>query len=118
MSKNKKSAVVGVTSAIAGLVAGSVIGLGGSASADSALGSASSAGIGRAAYDPGWSRMLPKSLRKPCNTEDSVNCYWYAPGRGNGKGHSYVVREFPGHKHLVCVMYVNRRYAKHHDYCA
>lgn len=61
---------------------------------------------------------LPVWTTRPCPTEDSVNCRWVADERGDGKGHSFVVREVPGSAHMVCVFYVDRKYAKRHDYCA
>jgi hypothetical protein len=61
---------------------------------------------------------IPFWVTRPCATEDSVNCRWDAKLQGNGKGHSYIVREFPGSAHMVCVMYTHRKYARHHDYCA
>lgn len=54
---------------------------------------------------------------QPCEQEDSVNCSWNAQQVGNHHGHSFIVREFPGRQHLVCVMYQKRKYARHHDYC-
>lgn len=56
-------------------------------------------------------------LTQPCPTEDSVNCYWNAAEQGNGTGRSFYVRQFPGSAHMVCVMYVDRGYARSHDYC-
>jgi hypothetical protein len=58
---------------------------------------------------PGWAN-------KPCKSEDSVNCYWDAHTMGNGQGHSYIVRQFPGYVKLVCVMYVKKA-DRHMDYC-
>lgn len=29
----------------------------------------------------------------PCRDEDSDNCFWWAPARGNGKGESFVTVE-------------------------
>ena len=26
----------------------------------------------------------------PCKNEDSRNCFWWAEGRGNGRGHSFI----------------------------
>lgn len=60
---------------------------------------------------------VPRWMTRPCATEDSVNCYWDAHARGNGTGHSFYVREFPGSARMVCVTYVGTRYAAHHDYC-
>lgn len=61
---------------------------------------------------------IPFWVVKPCKTEYSVNCRWNAQTQGNGRGHTYVVRQFPGKNHMVCVMYADRQYAKKHDYCA
>jgi hypothetical protein len=58
---------------------------------------------------------LPWWTRRPCPVEDSTNCYWDA-GAGNGTGHSFMVRKFPDGG-PVCLMYVERRYARHHDRC-
>lgn len=30
------------------------------------------------------------ALATPCQTEDSINCYWDAAHHGNGLGHSLV----------------------------
>ncbi len=60
---------------------------------------------------------LPASVNRPCPTEDSFNCYWNAKEQGDGHGHSFVVRLVPGRSKMVCVFYVERRYAKSHDYC-
>lgn len=58
--------------------------------------------------------------KTPCAYEDSVNCYWNAGEMGNGHGHSFVVRWMPGPKgeRLVCVLYNERKFARHHDYCS
>jgi hypothetical protein len=61
------------------------------------------------------STPLPWWTQRPCPTEDAVNCAWDAGAAGNGAGHSFVVRELPDG--TVCVMYVERRYARHHDRC-
>jgi hypothetical protein len=58
---------------------------------------------------------LPWWTRRPCPVEDSPNCYWDA-GAGNGTGHSFMVRQFPAGG-PVCLMYVERLYARHHDRC-
>lgn len=60
---------------------------------------------------------MPAWSLKPCASEDSVNCRWDADTAGNGKGHSFIVREFPGKAHMVCVMYVKRADARRWDYC-
>lgn len=60
---------------------------------------------------------IPWWVTTPCKTEDSVNCRWNAKTQGNGKGHTYIVRQFPGKAHMVCVMYAQRKYARTHDYC-
>lgn len=52
-----------------------------------------------------------------CAQEDSVNCAWDAKVQGNGEGHSFIVREFPGRKHMTCYLFQNRKYARNHDYC-
>ena len=57
----------------------------------------------------------PWWTRRACPLEDSVDCYWDA-GTGNGTGHSFMVRQFPDGG-PTCVMYVERRYARHHDHC-
>jgi len=67
---------------------------------------------------PAWTHMLPATMRRPCKYEDSVNCYWDAGSAGNHKGHSFVVRQFPGGKHMVCVMYVRWADARKWDYCS
>lgn len=59
----------------------------------------------------------PVWARTACVTEDSVNCYWNAEQMGNGNGQSFYVRLFPGRAQMICVMYVNKRYAASHDYC-
>jgi hypothetical protein len=64
------------------------------------------------------SPTLPVWTTRPCKTEDSVNCFWDARTQGNGRGHSFIVRQVPGRAHMVCVFYVDRRYAKKHDYCS
>lgn len=62
---------------------------------------------------------LPIWTTRPCLHEDSVNCRWIATGphaRGNGRGHTFVVRRLPG-SHLTCVFYAERVYARTHDNC-
>lgn len=61
---------------------------------------------------------LPQSMRQACAQEDSVNCYWDARVAGNQHGHSFVVRQFPGSAHMVCVMYERAKDAARWDYCA
>jgi hypothetical protein len=61
---------------------------------------------------------LPSWVTHPCASEGDVNCRWDAGEQGNGQGHSYIVRQFPGSTHEVCVMYIDRRYARSHDYCS
>jgi hypothetical protein len=53
----------------------------------------------------------------PCKSEDSVNCFWNANSRGNHRGHSFIVREMPGSKHMVCVMYLKKA-DRRWDYCS
>jgi hypothetical protein len=65
--------------------------------------------------DSSSSRVLPWWTQRTCQVEDAVNCYWDA-GSGNGTGHSFIVRRFPGGG-PICLMYVDRRYARHHDRC-
>lgn len=59
----------------------------------------------------------PTWMTTACQGEDQVNCYWDAHKMGNGVGHSYYARQFPGSARMVCVMYWQPRYARHHDYC-
>lgn len=77
--------------------------------------------IQRSGQDPKHGTVdVPFWVYKPCKEEDSVNCRWIATGphhRGNGKGHTFIVRELPGSAHMVCVFYANRKYARHNDYC-
>lgn len=56
-------------------------------------------------------------MKRPCANEDSVNCFWDAGTSGNGGGHSFYVRQFPGKQRMVCVMYVRARDARRWDYC-
>lgn len=86
---------------IAGLAAGAILATGGTALASE---------IARPV-------PLPQSVNHPCAQEDSVNCYWNANTQGNGAGHSFITREFPGKAHMVCVMYVKARDARRWDYC-
>lgn len=65
-------------------------------------------------YEP----PAPSWTQKPCKSEDSVNCFWDARRAGNKVGKSYIVRKFPGRNGTICVMYVNKKYAKKHDYCS
>lgn len=60
---------------------------------------------------------MPRWATRPCPEEDSVNCYWDAGTSGNHKGHSFMVRQFPGRRHMVCVMYVKPADARRWDYC-
>lgn len=60
---------------------------------------------------------LPSWERTPCQAEGDVNCYWNAAEMGNGMGHSYFVRQFPGSAGTVCVMYSEPRFAAKYDYC-
>jgi hypothetical protein len=64
---------------------------------------------------PARSPGLPWWTQRPCPVEDAANCYWDA-GAANGTGHSFMVRQFPDGG-PVCLMYVERRYARHHDRC-
>lgn len=57
---------------------------------------------------------VPNWMNKKCSSEDSVNCHWGAKGQGNRKGWSYMVREFPGRAHMICVMYIDHPKS---DYC-
>jgi len=57
----------------------------------------------------------PWWTQRPCPVEDSVDCYWDADAT-NGTGHSFIVHRFPDGG-PTCVMYVGRRYARHHDRC-
>jgi hypothetical protein len=59
---------------------------------------------------------MPWWTQRACPLEDSADCYWDA-GAGNGTGHSFMVRQFPDGG-PVCLMYVERRYARHHDRCS
>lgn len=60
---------------------------------------------------------LPVWMRTPCaNDGDSVNCFWNATEQGNGTGHSFYVRRFPGKVGHTCVMYTERSYQRF-DYC-
>lgn len=60
---------------------------------------------------------LPTWARTPCTQEGDVNCFWNASEQGNGSGHSYYVRQFPGPAHTVCVMYTERKFGQKFDYC-
>lgn len=78
------------------------------------------AGAGADSATPESARVtptMPKWATRPCVTEDSVNCRWDADTAGNGAGHSYIVRQFPGAARMVCVMYAQPSYARTHDYC-
>ncbi|MFJ9900220.1 hypothetical protein ACIQPR_43520 [Streptomyces sp. NPDC091280] len=57
--------------------------------------------LSAAAFVGGVSYGHGSTQLKPCETEDSVNCYWDASSQGNGHGHSFVVDK-AGH-----VTYVN-----------
>lgn len=57
-----------------------------------------------------------KWMSRPCVYEDGINCFWNADSMGNGMGHSFYVRKIPGRR-LTCAFYVERHYAKTHDYC-
>lgn len=84
-------------------------------------GSVTTAQAGSPAHTSRTSHVSPVITwvsNRPCKQEDSVNCAWNAQEQGNRHGHSFIVRQFPGKAHLVCVMYDERRFAKHHDYCA
>lgn len=59
----------------------------------------------------------PYWIDRACPDEASVNCFWDAEQRGDGQGHSYVVRQVPNSNGLVCVFYTEQPYAKDHDYC-
>ena len=67
------------------------------------------------AADSSSPRVLPWWTQRTCQVEDAVNCYWDA-GAGNGAGHSFIVRRFPDGG-PVCLMYVERTYARDHDRC-
>jgi hypothetical protein len=54
-------------------------------------------------------------LKRPCNFEDSSNCYWDA-GQGNGTGHSFVSR-YVRQAQLTCIFYTDKGYARTHDRC-
>lgn len=60
----------------------------------------------------------PWWMKHACAQEDSVNCFWDASHAGNHRGHSFIVREMPGKKHMVCVMYIKRADARRWDYCS
>jgi hypothetical protein len=62
-------------------------------------------------------RPVPKWVTISCQQEDSVYCHWDAGRSGNHRGHSFMVRQFPGKAKMVCVMYVDRKFAAKHDYC-
>lgn len=53
---------------------------------------------------------------RPCREEDSRRCYWDSRTRGNGVGHSFAAVHVKHHG--ACVLYLARRYGRHHDYCA
>lgn len=89
---------------VAGVVAGLGLGL--------ALGNVAPAQAGQ------HGQQLPVWVTRPCPTDDSVNCAWDAQRQGRHGGHSFIVRQVPGSAGMVCVFYVDRRYAKHHDYCS
>lgn len=57
-------------------------------------------------------RPAPSWTSRPCASRYAVDC------QQNHTAHAYVVHEFPGRVHLTCVMYLDKAYAKHHDYCA
>ena len=69
-------------------------------------------GVGHATQAPAPDTWWMQRL---CNVEDEANCFWNAGEAGNKRGHSFYARKFPGG--LVCVMYLNRKYAKKHDEC-
>jgi hypothetical protein len=57
----------------------------------------------------------PRWLTRPCEYEDSVNCYWDAGDTGNGGGHSFFAVRV---RDQVCVLYGEDRYARRHNHCA
>lgn len=69
-----KHLITSVLALAVGTVAGAVLTVTGSATADTV----------QAPRPYGW--HIPA---KPCKTEDSSNCYWDAGVRGNGKGRSF-----------------------------
>lgn len=64
------------------------------------------------------SSSYPSWVTRPCLTEDDTNCHWDAQSRGNGEGHSFIVRLVPGKAGMICVFYAEPRYARTHDYCS
>lgn len=38
--------------------------------------------------------VLDTHAPKPCETEDSVSCFWDADTRGNGEGQSFIVDQY------------------------
>ncbi len=58
----------------------------------------------------------PRWAERPCEYEDSVNCYWDAGDQGFKGGYSFIVRQIP-RTGVVCVFYVDPTYARKHDRC-
>lgn len=54
---------------------------------------------------------VPFWITRPCESRWDVNC------RSDGK-HPSVRRALPGKAHMVCEFFVDRKYARTHDYCA
>lgn len=73
---------------------------------------------GLAQADEAPTPQLPSWTQKPCQMEDSVNCFWNAGDMGNGGGHSFIVRKVPGSKGMICVFYAEKKFARTHDYCS
>lgn len=89
--------------AAAGLVAGLLVG--------------GTAGAVSVAHGSDPAPVVPWFAKHACAQEDSVNCAWDAHKLGDGRGHSFIVRQVPGRAHMVCVFYAERRFARSHDYC-
>ena len=53
-------------------------------------------------------------MKRPCQYEDGVNCYWNAGVAGDGGGHSFYSVRAGG---LVCTLYTHNKYARKHNRC-
>lgn len=64
---------------------------------------------------------IPFWVVKPCATTLSINCRWTPPKGYDGPDewmHTSIRRHVPGANGITCVFYVEKSYAKDHDYCA
>lgn len=57
---------------------------------------------------------VQKWMVTPCQSEDSVGCYWDAKRMGNGEGRSFYTFRLGKSE---CVRYWNRTYGRKHDLC-